>query len=263
MEQHESLPFYINEEKCQYIAQKVLDSWDTLYGLNSGDTFDGVNSKVNDEKLILILSKYERSICISQTIGLQNIITDGRIDDIIEHMDGMMWWYDNYDLYQGIIYSIGEISNYIAQGPPSFWENYGWYLLLVLYIFVNFYRALPRLTQHLSPSEIQERINYRELNEEEQTEATSLMNKYQCYSCPICLEDFTNASSAVVPNDCDGTVTRSSESYTEEHKFIGSDNVQIHLLRCGHSTCQRCWDEWITMGKNLRLCPVCKCDIGG
>lgn len=238
MEPHETIPFYINEEKCQYIAQKVLNSWNP--------------DKVNDEKLIIVLSKRERSICMSRTLGLQNILTDARMNDIIEHMDEMSWWWDNYDLYQGILYSIGEVSNYIAEGSPSFWENYGWYLLLVLYIFVNFYRNQPRLPR-LSPSDVQERINYRELNEEEQTEATSLMNKYQCYSCPICLEDFTNAA---VAND-------GGESYTEAHKFIGSDNVQIHLLRCGHSTCQRCWDEWIIVGKNLRLCPVCKCDIGG
>jgi hypothetical protein len=240
MEPHESIPFYINEEKCQYIAQKVLNSWD-LGGPN------------DDEKIVTVLSKREKSVCMSRTLGLQSIITDTRIDDIIEHMDEMSWWWDNYDLYQGVLYCIGEISNYIAEGSPSFWENYGWYLLLVLYIFVNFYRAQPRL-QRLSSSDIQERINYRELNEEEQTEATSLMNKYQCYSCPICLEDFTNAVNAT---------ENGTESYTEENKFIGSDNVQIHLLRCGHSTCQRCWDEWITVGKNLRLCPVCKRDIGG
>ena len=100
----------------------------------------------------------------------------------------------------------------------------------------------------------------------EYMEAMALMDQYQCYSCPICLEDYNVRNCSSLPD-----VEQESDNHEDERimnynsfskkEFLGCDESPIQLLRCGHSTCQKCWTEWLATGKDSGLCPVCKKDI--
>lgn len=235
------------DKRCHYITEKLLESW-----------------TASGEKILLLVSKQDGAFCMTCTSGIREILTPPRMDDIVQVMDDRNWKWDDDDLYEGVMYSINRISHYVDEGRPTFFENYSWYLLIAIVMIC--YCFEPNHGNGQSTYRIPLFVNmgervyhHRELNEEEKTEATLLMNKYECYSCPICLEDFTSTPSSS-GDQCDYA---GNDIYNGNKKFIGSDNSPIKLMRCGHSTCQRCWNEWIHAKSDSRLCPVCKKDIGG
>ena len=235
------MPFYfVNEDKCKFIADRLLDSW-----------------HVGSEKIILFLSRRDLSSCISCSVGLQGILTPARIGAIMGRIEESYWEWNDEDLYDEIMFSVNQITYFLNVGGPSFWEKYGWYLISGMYFF--YYCFIKPVSRYWAENQ-QETVTFREreLSDVERGEATSLMKKYQCYSCPICLEDYADTSS-------DGESSNGNYDYKSitSSNFVGADKVPIHLLRCGHSTCQRCWDQWICIAKNASSCPVCKSDIGG
>ncbi len=94
----------------------------------------------------------------------------------------------------------------------------------------------------------------------EYTEAMALMDQYQSYSCPICLEDYEvrdGTSSADVNDNGENETLIHYDSFSNK-VYLGCDGAPIQLLRCGHSSCNKCWNEWIGTGKDSGLCHVCK-----
>jgi hypothetical protein len=79
--------------------------------------------------------------CISHTPGLSRLFTEARIDDVSEHMDELSWWYDDVDAIKGIMHSLKRISGFLQEGKPMFWDKDGWYLHVVvcIYIFIFWY----------------------------------------------------------------------------------------------------------------------------
>jgi hypothetical protein len=281
----ETIPFYITDDKCDHIANKLRESWEVEDDDNNDN--DDNDTKGTISRVLIFLSKLEMSLCISGSENIQSILTEARIDDIIHEMDSIHWWggdqdqndnndNDNDDLTEGLMYCIQRIFYYFEEGSPTFIDQYGWYILFECYVFVYYFltgsraflqsvhRSMNGSHSRSSQGEDQRRNMIRELSEQENEEATSLMKRYQCYSCPICLEDYQENELSCLESMEEGRVnTETSYGSLPKIEYFGSDGVPIQLLRCGHSSCRRCWDEWISHGKNSTECPVCKRDIGG
>jgi len=200
---------------------------------------------------------------------VEHIFTPSRIDDITEQASSRDWeWeWNETDLVDGIDYCLKLILRYLEEGEPSLFERYGWLLFCGGYLLFYFTSRNPRPRQrYLNIQDIRERVGggssviISEMNEQEQEEALSLMKKYQCFSCPICLEDYEESSEK--EDDREGGNGDDCKS-VERIRYLGCDGKPIQLLRCGHSTCHGCWEEWMAMGRNSQICPVCKEDIGG
>jgi hypothetical protein len=237
----EGIPFYINDQKCEYIADTLRTSWD--------------DDKSEDrDRIIVLMSQREMSTCISCSKNLRKIITESRKDEIIQQMEERDWWSNQNEMISGITFCMQRISYFLDEGCPSFFDNYGWFIICVSCIL--FQCCTPQYTSRAKGKD-----QLRELSEQENEEAISLMKRYQCYSCPICLEDYQeNELSSMEEGRLNIETNYGSLPKTE---YFGSDGEPIQLLRCGHSSCRRCWDEWISHGKNSTECPVCKRDIGG
>lgn len=186
---------------------------------------------------------------------------------MIEQMETKTWWWTQEDdLVKGIIYCLETISHYIEVGQPTFFERYGWYLLFAGYCLLFCLR--PWIHVLLLRMKQEKKRELLEMNEKEKLEAMTLMDQYQCYSCPICLEDYevkdegSSASSLEEDDNVNDEQTpqRNYNSFSRK-VYYGIDNDPIQLLRCGHSTCKQCWKEWLATGQDQGLCPVCKEDI--
>lgn len=247
-----NLPYFSVQDKCEYIA----------YGLRDALEDDGSSS------IVLLLTEKEEGICIACSKEIQKYLTPSRVDDITEQMNSRNWNWSETDLVDGVDYCLKRILRYLEEGEPSFFERYGWFLFCGGYLFFYFTSRNPRSRRTFVniQDNIQERVGVgnsviKEMNQDELGEALSLMKRYQCFSCPICLEDYEESS---VVEDCEGG-NGDNEDYNsvKRIRYLGCDKEPIRLLRCGHSACHSCWEEWRLTGRNAQSCPVCKEDIGG
>ena len=225
------------------------------------------------------MSKREKSTCISTSADLQKLLTPARIHGIIEEMNSQDWWRDEVDWTNGILFCLSHISYYLESGPQNVIENYGWFFLIGSYIFFYYISSTSNSENRRLIAAHSLQVSTEKLTEEEHNEASSLMRRYQCFSCPICLEDYKEvASNSFNDIDEDGLETHLTNTKYESNsdgdrteaqssidygsisrvQYEGCDGSPINLLRCGHSTCQKCWDEWNSIAKNTNLCPVCK-----
>jgi len=120
--------------------------------------------------------------------------------------------------------------------------------ILVVVVVVSFYLEIRRERKAREYVEVRSQLN--RLDHER---ALALMGRYQCTSCPICLEDFRS-----------GSVEYENETNGNED-VIGSDGLPVRVLRCGHAFDETCFKDWIRMGRSsdVTKCPVCKMDITG
>ncbi len=242
--------FFNSDEKCDYLSKMILDEWEVEKG----------------EKIVIMLAKQEISLCISCSSGLRRILTSERIGNISEQMTtAFLWrWNQQPDLVNAILFCLGSIDEYLTLGCPDFLEQFGWVILwfgiVVLYNSQCFQES--HQDEYEVEQDLRKKRKTRKMNEQEYSEAMALMDRYQCHLCPICLEDYTvsdGLSSTV--EDVEKNETEKNYNSFSNQQYCGCDGAPIHLLRCGHSTCQECWTVWIQTGKSSGLCPVCKENI--
>jgi hypothetical protein len=244
-------------ERCNYITKTLMESWEVDQG----------------EEAVILFSRAESMMCLSCTDVLKSILTDQRIDDISQQL-GVKWSDEAITMLE-ITRSIDRISWYINDGPPSFLEKYaeyGLFLFVIGFIIFHFvrypnvfqteglgYHPTSRF-QTIQDVTLRQLQSLKEMDAQEHEKAEMLMNRYECYSCIICLEVYNK-------EECGGNINEIEEGSDygslKEKNFVGVDQEPIQLLRCGHSTCRSCWTMWAQQGKSSSLCPLCKIDIGG
>jgi len=200
--------------------------------------------------ILLFVSTLDRSMYISTSDGVQPILTNSRLESI---MDEMKRFLKEEEYAEGLLEYISSVNDYFKKGPPSFAENYIGYVMIggvLLFVYVSAYIEKLRRREYA--------MVHSQLSKLDREKALVLMGRYKCTSCPICLEDFKLDPNAVSKND-EGTVTGNGIE-----KYIGSDGKPLQVLKCGHAFRATCWNDWISKGSagfDVRKCPICKQDI--
>ena len=246
--------------KAKSLAISLHDAW-------------GVgNIQCNGSGILLFLSIRDRVAYISTSQGLTRILTKTRIDHIIDEMKPFL---RDEEYSKAIVNSIHYIMEYLDQGPPSFGEQY--FSLLFIGTLAGAMIGFDKWNKKKKTEYVKVKSH---LNQIDHDRAMALMGKYQCSSCPICLEDFKS------PADADTDTQKGIASNDEKDKesppaspapaynletntsagipipYIGNDNKPLQLLRCGHAFDKSCWEKWIsTPSRNIHQCPICKQDI--
>lgn len=231
--------YKINHAKM--VATALHDRW----GVGSTDC--------GGSGILLFLSVNDRVVYISIGSGLVSTLTSNRIDGIIENMKPFL---RNDEYSHAIVNSIFAIIRYLDQGPPSFLEkNYGFVIFGTIVLIMwgvdkwnkKKKREYVRIKSHLEKMD--------------RERAMALMGKFECTSCPICLEDFQKAQPDSSTNKQDDNM---NNAILNDEPYLGSDGKTLQLLKCGHSFDKTCWDHWVSKNsKTIHQCPICKQDIGG
>lgn len=244
--------FKINQAK--ELAMELHNAW-------------GVGStECGGSGILLLVSIKDRVVYISISDGLKNILTWNRIESIVE--DDMKPFLREEEYSQAIVNSIFAIMRYLDQGPPSFIEQYLGYIILGTV-------ALGMLgADKWNKKKKMEYVRVKShLNQMDRERAMALMGKFECTSCPICLEDFV----VVHPGNDPSSVDHDSHDHNKNEdknikdkdkdrtdgNYMGSDGKPLQLLRCGHAFDKTCWEAWTSKhSRNIHQCPICKQDIG-
>ncbi len=218
------------------------------------------NIQCDGSGIVLFLSIQDRVVYISRGKGLKDVLSPTRIDHIIEKMKPFLREQQYSEATVNAIYSI---IHYVDQ-PPSFSELYGQFFFVGSIIMLMAGKSFwdnKKKTQYVKVRT--------KLSQMDMDRALALRGKYECVSCPICLEDFHNDSSSGAEKnqniaDSDTSAKDKNENTIDEPSLpLGSDGKPITLLRCGHAFDTTCWNEWTSQPSyNIHQCPICKQDIG-
>jgi len=247
------------DEAARDMATGIHDDW----GVGSDSACGGTG-------ILIFVSVDDREIFISTGLAVQQVVTDGRLDNVIAQMGNLLRRKEYGD---AVLRGIDEIEIYVKQGPPSAWP----FLLLgggiASFIVYNVYKDRREKKQY---AEVRS-----QLSKLDRDRALALQGQYECNSCAICLADFappTSGEGEMSPlkggDQCGETNTCSdkasmngnADGNTTKKKLptIGSDGRPLKLLRCGHAFDMTCWEEWIRSGhSDPSKCPICKQDVGG
>eukprot|EP00540_Astrosyne_radiata_P005244 CAMPEP_0116824804 /NCGR_PEP_ID=MMETSP0418-20121206/1602_1 /TAXON_ID=1158023 /ORGANISM="Astrosyne radiata, Strain 13vi08-1A" /LENGTH=271 /DNA_ID=CAMNT_0004453219 /DNA_START=124 /DNA_END=939 /DNA_ORIENTATION=- len=148
-----------------------------------------------------------------------------------------------------ILSALDAVKQYHENGDASSWERFMEMFSRDVVPILFFVGIIGFVFWNIRRQQREQRVYAQvesQLSQMDRDRAEALQGRYQCTSCPICLEDFQ-------PSDDDDNVQRK-----------GSDGQPLKLLRCGHVFCETCWNEWVTTGQgNVRRCPICQQDVGG
>lgn len=245
-------------------AKKVAISTHNDWGVGT------ISSCGGGTGILIFLSVDDRTCFISKGEALSSILTDYRLDHIISQVMTPKLRQNRYDT--AIVEAVKYLKTYIAKGPPTFSERlhnvFNDTYPLVLFISLVFtFVHLAEYKRRRDQSEYAA-VSSR-LNDIERDRALALQGRYDCTSCPICLEKFQICTSSGPNLNSNVNFTSRSDEDTNAYKHLlgstttGSDGLPVKLLRCGHVYDETCWNEWVVNGKgNPMLCPICRSDVG-
>ena len=211
----------------ELFARSIHDAWGV-----------GMTSSCGGSGVLLFLSDLDRSIYVSRGKAIESILTNGRIDQVINNMKPHL---QNQEYGKAVLGALQDIDLYIRQGEPTASEKAG--ELLVTYGGLGAFGLIFGLAMWKAQQQERQRRQYTQvtshLNELDQQRAEALQGKFNSKSCPICLENFKRSSSSNIK--------------------VGSDGLPMKLLRCGHAFDESCWSDWVKSGQGqYDKCPICR-----
>jgi len=225
--------------------------------------------------ILVLVSTDDRVVFISRGSALETTLHDSVIDQIIELMGPDF----RQGLYgRGIKLGLLEMFSCLERGPPSNWEcfftfceRYAQFTFMLGTLLYSF------LSNRWQRKENMEYASLRtELSRMDRDYALSLQGKYQCSSCPICLEIFQGIDEkkeqcAVIRGESNENNEKNIDSSQYSNQTgasthfvptVGSDGLPLKLLRCGHVFDESCWQEYISVRDgDVHVCPICKQDL--
>lgn len=212
---------------AQDFAQRVHNDW-------------GVGHAQDGTGILIFLSVQDRVVYISRGKAFDSLLRDSRIERIIGEMRDLL---QRQKYGDGLILGVDMVKYFLEKGEPDWKESilgveFLTSLYMILIVVYGFYTSCL-----VRPRRRREARMYAEaesqLSDLDRAQAEALRGQYQPTSCPICLEDFKSDT-------------------------VGSDDLPIKLLRCGHCFDEKCWSEWVHIGRGhaVTKCPICKKDVG-
>eukprot|EP00978_Attheya_sp_CCMP212_P036778 scaffold169333_cov52-Attheya_sp.AAC.3 len=251
-------------------ADDVYNNAAKKFAIGVHDKWGVGSSECGGSGILLFLAVNDRSIFISTGAGVKKVLTRSRLNKVIANMKP----YLRSGSYQlAILRSFEDMGELMTQGPPSgierlkefFMDTIMFWLIGGICGIVGLANARQRQAER-EFAEVQSR-----LNRLDQDRALALQGRYQCKSCPICLENFLPQGEdstigigqeqvSLTRHACSNRLAGSSNSTIT----LGSDGLPIKLLRCGHVFDETCWLKWVSHGSgSIRRCPICQQDVGG
>jgi uncharacterized membrane protein YgcG len=214
------------EKAAKAFATHLHDTWGVGHKTSIGGT-----------GAFIFLSTHDRVIYISRGGALDNLLTDSRIDRIILGLRPILKQGRYGDALLGCI---EHLAHFLKQGEPTFWEKFWDIIPNLIPLFIGGLFALFFALGIRKQNE--ERRTYAQVSSQlsqlDRSQAEARQGQYCATSCPICLEDFASTT-------------------------VGSDELPIKLLRCGHVFDETCWSEWVGSGQgDVTKCPICQTDVG-
>lgn len=233
------LEFEMNSKQHERAAEVFARSLHNEWGV-------GVTNSCGGTGILLFLSDLDRVIYVSRGTALKTILTDRRLDRAMNKMKPLL---QEKKFEEAILSAVEEFEFLIQYGKPHTWElindyitRYGglcWVAVFLVFAGRNI---------HVQTKKQREYAKVRShLSEMDRARAEALQGRFCATSCPICLEPFPDHAT---------TSIRTPEQ-------LGSDNLPIKLLRCGHVFDHNCWLEWASKGQGqVTKCPICQQDVG-
>lgn len=205
----------------------------------------GSTTECGGTGILVFFSIRDRAFFVSRGKALEGSLTDKRIDRV---MDTIKPWLRDEDYARALTKLVDELDKYLSKGPPSREELRN--DMLENFIPLSFFILILGVVGFKSRNDRRDARAYAQvetqLSQLDRDRAQALQGRYECTSCPICLENFETTPEG------GGPVNK------------GSDGLPLKLLRCGHVFDETCWSEWVSSGTgNVRRCPICQQDVAG
>lgn len=230
------IPFGPYEDRGEKAAESFAVHLHNQWGVGKTTDCGGTGA-------LLFLSVGDRALYVSRGKAVENVLTDRRIDRVIENMKPLL---RNERYGQAILQAVEEIQHYISIGEPPSHEKRMDFIhdMLPIGLFAAIFGFIYLGIRHQQREQRMYAQVQSQLSQIDRDRAEALQGRYRCRSCPICLESFQ----------------LNNETGLAEK---GSDGLPLKLLRCGHVFDETCWNEWVTSGHgNVRRCPICQQDVG-
>lgn len=244
------------ERAAEIFARDIHDTW----GVGLPTDYCGGTG------ILLFLSDRDRTIYISRGAALEPVLTDHRLDQIIEHMKHLL---RQQQYEQAILNAVQELDTFLAAGKPGWKERAS--AFVTAYLGYGFVFGIFGLIGFGIHKDRQERREYAkvssQLSEMDQARAEALQGRFQAKSCPICLEDFKiSKEDDGADNTREGKENRETDKGKTDYdpsNLRGSDGHPLKLLRCGHVYCDSCFSDWVSSGHHNKVdkCPICQQNV--
>jgi len=261
-----ALSYYTYEDEddmvndaAQYFAEYLYDSWKLGY---SG----GSNKNCGPTGILIFLSVKDRVCFISTGRKVNAILPWWRLEGVISRIKPDL---RSEDYEKAILNTIDELERLVSLGPPTFsdrfhdfLERFGVVIMFALFTFI--FAVWGEYRDRWNRWQLTETMS--RLNQKEKSDALSLQREYHCTACPICLENFEHkkAEKRKLWMCVGNRIIHQSSGDDQVDNLVGSDDLPLKLLRCGHVFCETCWKAWVSSGQgNPYACPVCRQDVGG
>lgn len=218
-------------------AKGLHDSW-------------GVGDAACHNGALLVVSKDDRTMYISRGEGLSPILTDDRLDSILERMGDKL---RANDFDGAILGAVTAMGNYLQKGPPDWLEQH--FGMIVLLLFAALFIGLVWWSHNSGErkkKEYEECLRKLQGIERERNRLRS-NQLAPASSCPICLEDFNEGPTTGTGTNTSttGTSVPGAEANGETETLMadegarsgrekyGCDGNPVEYLPCGHIFCHR------------------------
>ncbi|PXF45532.1 hypothetical protein BWQ96_04734 [Gracilariopsis chorda] len=249
-----SLPFGLGSkpDRAFQLAKDFHDRW-------------GVGDATCQNGVVLVLAIRDRSVGLSVGRGVKNILTDDMVSGIINSMKGKL---RDKDYGGALEVGVTAIGNILSGGKPPK-ESSGWGVLGFLFFVVTCCGIGSCFDRRKRRRYARCKQVLRSIDEQR---AAANADRYVTTSCPICLEDFPNASKSqgTAGSSKEGDETGTGTSATKTVRTVKAGNPEApettdeeteaeRVLPCGHKFHDKCIVEWFsgTQGANT-LCPICR-----
>lgn len=224
--------------------------------------------------VLIFVSLRDRSMYVSHGAGFDSLLPRVRIESVIREAGAR---FREGDIFGGLRTAILQLDLATNQGAPTSLERlseYGYWLgdsvayfleLVLPLLFIGAMFAVASLSACQGIRRRRLRKEFRSaqlvLSKLEKERAEARAGRYQCTSCPICLEDFQRIKGQ--PRRPEPPAAgQAPQDEGEDEETIGSDGRPVVLLHCGHQFDHSCFMEYLSREDGEPRCPICRAAIG-
>jgi len=261
-------------DAAQYFARYIHDTWSKhLSQEQQSATSPGEQIPPPTNLVLIFISTQDRICYISSGSKIAAVLPWWRLERVVQDMKPNL---RKGQTGEALSVAIDDLSALLIEGPPTiidrlidFLQRFGIVMgfTLFTFVFATWGECRDRRKRLFFA------IRRSRMTAAEKEKARLLQKEFNTKMCPICLEPFEMDIGKGTDEDKDSLKKGKSENKKQRRKLkrvdsfgiptIGTDDLPIKLLRCGHIFDESCWKAWVDSGHgNPWICPVCRQDVG-